>query len=495
MGGKVMPDQSTSNRVLWREWEHCTDADMARAVFELLQEEPGGRIGACLLASRLAMCGAAWGASAGLWIESSLLNFVPRWNLAAIPGFLIAVVVGTLAGCVVGWRLGQRWRWRRLLDPRPGSLTPNGSMSPFIAWYLLLLAAVLVLIVTLSLANAKPAAQAAVPCVVPCLAVIQTLLLSLSFLAVRRYRWCRLMNGMGLFPWFGPRPDLTQLADAVRRRVFKVPSGNAAEDSTSVPAAWLPLVARLQKERERPVDLESALRRLEDADWRERWLAGYALLALGGAAAWELHQRHWGRPRRLQAVSPEPGLHDTRRRHARWLLQSVADATAKAYPDPESWICTRCFTRGTRQSVRVGFLESVVFPGCARCHATSHLVKFRWNIVAVLDETEPREWWRESGNIAVNCGLHLEPFGFDVLEIRRATDRLIEQWTLVFMEGTDRSPPRADPAVECVIVPECPVSPNTLAILRGLFRRVRVGKVVSFPEFQSGETGTTGPVG
>ncbi len=262
--------------------------------------------------------------------------------------------------------------------------------------------------------------------------------------------------------WWRRRSDpaVVELAlrEALRRR------------STSEPAWEEPL--RLLEDAcrgDRPLDEHIA--DLGHTSWVVRWVAWYRLASNPDESV----------PAMLARVADMPVVV---RRTIRDLLKLIWGRFEALYaPKADRLMCSRCLVRPGRFEMEVPHCGRLDAYGCRSCHSVADLVEQAGRLVCVLDSRSDTERIETGRDLWVNWlvaarrdrfeGAHL--FDFDRVEIARATDDEVSHFLVDIVNDTDKLRRKRYPTMTCRVSPECDLSANTLAALKGAFGKVAVG--------------------
>jgi len=186
-----------------------------------------------------------------------------------------------------------------------------------------------------------------------------------------------------------------------------------------------------------------------------RFIARHVLFYRGGEAV-EI----------LQALTKEgtPEMQQT----AAWLLKSIsADVTVRLAPDPDNWVCTRCFIRC--QAYHLSWNPLSTYYGCRACKRSYGLVYSPQGIVCVLDAGWPEKYRQQNKSLQVNWLRVRTIFDFDYVEIIQATDEDVERFAV--QVGNDIDPLREAnySKIPCTINQDCHLSENTKRVLDSIF--------------------------
>jgi hypothetical protein len=280
----------------------------------------------------------------------------------------------------------------------------------------------------------------------------------------------------GVFLWWLGRPFATEVEAALRQHA----SGDV----------WQKLLRDLEKQQEQPETAEALWAYLRRPIWTDRFIGRYALAALGGEAIPHLLNVAGDRTHSL-------------RQTAMWLIRSIShETTARLAAEAEQMICPDCLTCCDSHMITQLSLLPIYY-GCRICGQSREFLYCPQGVVAVLDsgwtEAQPRQGGflqrvfnglasdspqlkaqaQDNGLLRVNWLARRELFDFDGVEIIRATDEDVERFAVQVGNDTDPVRDARYPHMQCLIVPECRLSENTLRVLRHTFGQVERGEEVA----------------
>lgn len=90
-------------------------------------------------------------------------------------------------------------------------------------------------------------------------------------------------------------------------------------------------------------------------------------------------------------------------------------------------LCGTCYMWFAKHKIKLGFLNTVRYYACPKCHHNSTHFKHVDQIVLRMVYGEDRPWKLEKNVLTVDWYHHKEPFDFDVIHIEHANDHEIEE--------------------------------------------------------------------
>jgi hypothetical protein len=425
--------------IIWQEWRHTGDEEYAQHLFELVGDEPVGKV-----AERVSLLlGCFHGEVAGLLL--SILGLISFWPIGLVVGGLLGGVAS-----LVSWSLMRRPTWREWLGKVTFNLTSGElgliGMGPVIVlagvmvgWFLgrlgglgttggsmafgLLFMGVLGagLVTWLLTSNRQPD--------------------SLQF---HRYR--------AFWFWWGQRP---------RRDQFEAALQQAAETSPEARQLWSQVREQLTQQRQQLDSLDKLINHLRSTNWLERFTARHFLATAGGEAVTYLQ------PLATQISSAfRPTALDL-------LSQIGQETSARLGSRLNEFLCPRCLTACGPHDIPLPKGDKLRYYGCRSCGQSGELLEGQ--VVAVLDQEMATEI-EIAGTIRINWLARRNLFDFKVVEIIRATDEDVERFVVQLGNDTDAARAGWYRQLPCFVYPGCVLSENSLKLLRRTFGRVEVSE-------------------
>lgn len=159
---------------------------------------------------------------------------------------------------------------------------------------------------------------------------------------------------------------------------------------------------------------------------------------------------------------------------AQWLEEIAQETTQRLAVQAERLRCSRCLGACVAQSTRLSLLNTVTYYACRSCHQSQQFFEFKGQIVAVLDRTMTQEQVTVGETVWVNWLKRRDLFSFDAVEIVLATDEEVERFAVQIGNDTDPARQPRYQTMPCLISADCPLSENTLRILRRTFGEVKL---------------------
>jgi hypothetical protein len=219
--------------------------------------------------------------------------------------------------------------------------------------------------------------------------------------------------------------------------------------------AWAAHLRRLERTKKEDIPLEELIKELKSYHWLRRFIARHVLFYRGGEAV-EL----------LQTLSGEgtPEMQQI----AAWLLRSISvEVTERLAPEPESWVCTRCFSRCHAFHLLWNPLSS--YYGCRACKRSYGLAYSPQGIVCVLEADWREKYGQQDKLLRVNWLMVRTIFDFDYVEIIQATDEEVERFAVQVGNDTDPTREGNYSQIPCSINKACHLSENTKRVLDSTF--------------------------
>lgn len=278
---KVFPFKDSWQRIIWREWRHCHDAEYARHLFALVAEEPVGFGSRLTLLLGNATAGAALAVLAGFVFTSS-------WSVLQHLFWL-----GGLLGIIRGYVIGRDLTWQSWLD-RLSSNSPTGSFSRLIFG-----------LISLGLIGGMIFG--------PLFWLVGA---GLFWTVGELITWIN--RGMTTKPqdnlqerrwwfWWHKRPHLLEVESALQTACILSPATGAT---------WRVPLSKLADDAPVTTPVDVLIRQLLSQDWIERFVARHALIRLGETAAFPL-QNTWN------------GSDTPFQRTVHWLMHNITDPKMK----------------------------------------------------------------------------------------------------------------------------------------------------------------------
>jgi hypothetical protein len=167
------------------------------------------------------------------------------------------------------------------------------------------------------------------------------------------------------------------------------------------------------------------------------------------------------------------------------LLRDTAQETSRRFAyRSQSVLCPRCLTRFDDHKMNLSWLENLTYYGCRTCGQSREFLE--GSVIAVLDNQMTMGPTRQEGFVRINWSARRELFDFDAIEIVHATDEEVERFAV--QAGNDTDPTRESRYrnMQCVILPSCQLSENTLRILQRTFKVVIANEAAHWTEKESG---------
>jgi hypothetical protein len=243
------------------------------------------------------------------------------------------------------------------------------------------------------------------------------------------------------------------------------------EDALFGPAIYEVLTGRLE------ADPRAGLIWYEQLDSdmsEEHYQAAFKLLVQLGAAYPALVDRGGEGAVRLEEIAarnitPRPLIYA--------LLKDIGrDTEARLGHQVDRLWCPRCLARFSSHQVRFAngfFANTVTYIGCRLCGQSQayHLGQ----VAAILDSQTDQAISESIGLVRVNWLALKQPFDFDRVEIRRASDEDVERFVMQIGNDTDSFRRPRYKTLRCVVSGENRLSENSLRLLRRAFGEVSVG--------------------
>ena len=185
-----------------------------------------------------------------------------------------------------------------------------------------------------------------------------------------------------------------------------------------------------------------------------------ALVDLGGEVALRLEEIA------AQSSTPRPFIHE--------LLKEIAkDTEARLGHQVDRLWCPRCQARFSTHQAKIAnnvFSNTITYIGCRLCRQSREYEVGR--VVAILDNQIEQPISESIGLVRVNWLALKQPFDFDRVEIRRASNEDVERF--VMQIGNDTDPVRRPryKTLRCVASSQNKLSQNSLRLLRRTFGEV-----------------------
>lgn len=153
------------------------------------------------------------------------------------------------------------------------------------------------------------------------------------------------------------------------------------------------------------------------------------------------------------------------------VLRDIAHNTSMQLADrTANLLCPHCLTRFGSHKVSLSWWSNLTFYGCRRCSQSRSF--YEGPVVAVLDSQMADKPVQQDGVIRVNWSTQRQLFDFDAVEIVRAGDEEVERFAVQVGNDTDETRESRYEEMQCVVLPGCQLSANTLRILRHTFGQV-----------------------
>ncbi len=255
-----------------------------------------------------------------------------------------------------------------------------------------------------------------------------------------------------LYFWWQGQPPVKKVEWALRQAQTHHPPAKQV---------WDEPLRLLDEVRKKQLDPNQLIAKLESDDWKERFAAGHALIAIGGEATETLQE--------LATDQTNP-LWET----VVWLLASIERDTTNQF----AWrvnhtLCPHCLVRYDARSVDVALGVSFTYYGCRVCGQSRDFLDLPRGTVAVLDNMWPDEQNKQDDLLQVNWLVRRTLFDFDWIEIINATDEDVERFAI--QVGNDTDPFRRDrySQMHCILSRNCRLSENTMRILQRMFGQMK----------------------
>lgn len=157
------------------------------------------------------------------------------------------------------------------------------------------------------------------------------------------------------------------------------------------------------------------------------------------------------------------------------LLKDISRKTTARFKDHISTLlCASCYTRCKPYKTLSESFELLPYYGCRICHQSHDILEGITHAVAILDNRNPDEYFKQDGILRVNWLKHRSSFDFAETEIVRATDEEVERFAV--QAGNDNDPVRRPlyQKMHCIVASECDLTENTLRVLRSIFGEVEI---------------------
>ena len=157
------------------------------------------------------------------------------------------------------------------------------------------------------------------------------------------------------------------------------------------------------------------------------------------------------------------------------LLQDIVSETEERLArNKTGLLCRQCFWRAESYPLAVpGRIESLglTYHRCRLCRQSGKLDEYR-HLICVLDETMSLPYTVKEGICRVNWLIHHRQFDFEGVELTQASEIEVEKFAIQIANNTEPQQKSTYWRMTCQIGPECPLSPNTMILLRRLFGKV-----------------------
>jgi len=163
------------------------------------------------------------------------------------------------------------------------------------------------------------------------------------------------------------------------------------------------------------------------------------------------------------------------------LLENIANRTAPRLKDKTTpLICPMCLAHCiphkiiktvSKATVKVAIKDvsmlKVTHYGCRLCYQSKNFVEGQ--LVVVLDHTMQAERLEENNQLRINWFKHKNPFDFDVVEIKQASDEDVERFVVQIKNDTDPGRKEHYKTTTYIIALDCQLNHNTHRILERTF--------------------------
>jgi hypothetical protein len=168
-----------------------------------------------------------------------------------------------------------------------------------------------------------------------------------------------------------------------------------------------------------------------------------------------------------------------------WLLQDIAQNSSEQLAENASYLlCPTCLTRFGPRQVWLSWLRSCTYYGCRTCGQSREFLE--GPVIAVLDKQMTAGPTRQEGFVRINWSARRELFDFDAIEVVHATDEEVERFAIQVGNDTDPTRESRYRNMQCVILPGCQLSENTIRILQRTFKVVMANEAAHWTEKESG---------
>lgn len=140
-----------------------------------------------------------------------------------------------------------------------------------------------------------------------------------------------------------------------------------------------------------------------------------------------------------------------------------------------SLLCARCLKRYVPHDTNLTWLETkVTYYGCRACSCSKEFIKYRGNVVAVLDSRLKQKYSLSGDTLRVNWLSHQQIFDFDEVEFVQTTDENAERFAVQVGNDTDSIRSHRYKNMPCIIGVDCRLSENTIRVVRKLFENTKI---------------------
>jgi hypothetical protein len=160
---------------------------------------------------------------------------------------------------------------------------------------------------------------------------------------------------------------------------------------------------------------------------------------------------------------------------ARQLLQDIATETQTRLEKQAKYLlCSSCLQNCTTHKIWLPSAEPLLYYGCRACRQSREFLVVKGSIVAVLDGQMSQPYDQQGESLYVNWLQYRQPFDFNEVHIRQATDQDVERFAIQVGNDTDMIRQPRYTTMRCVVWSDAGLSENSLKILKRTFGRVEI---------------------